>query len=256
VADDFSEFVERSPSYLTIVPRPAGWEKVFEVAGWAIVPLIMGGFEIYGQLKKVGLPEVLVIAPESAVKWQVSGELEFCIGGFKNNILYRRHPHLETVYIQASEYNPYLLREKIAELARVMISAGATSFELSADSANTKKLVMEATAPIVAQANGAFRVSGRGATKIMWSYTGMGSQNPSLPEALVWYENEPEWQVVWESAAYHGAKHHNIQICQETSHELGSDLAVKFQNAGFQLGGSFRTVSSSRLRVDVIFGNN
>jgi hypothetical protein len=256
MADHFSELAEKSPNYLMIVPRPGGWEKAFEVAGWAIVPFIKGGFEIYELLRKVGLPEVLVITPDRAANLQESGELELDMGGMINNVLFKRHPYRKTVYIQASEYNPYLLREKLAELARVMIAGGATSFELSVGGADTWKLVAEATAPIVAQANGAFRVSRRGATKITWSYKGEGNQSPCLPEGLVWYENEPEWQAVWESAAYHGAKHHKIQISQVASHEFSTHLAAKFQSAGFKLGGSFRTLSSSTLRFDIIFGNN
>jgi hypothetical protein len=186
----------------------------------------------------------MAIAPE------VASELNFPPGSSGSGVLFRSHPYDETLYIRAAEYNAYILKEKIAELARVLISAGATSFEITANTASTAKLVLDATTML---GGGSFKAARRGATKVAWSYTGTGQNIGTLPDDLRWFNHQEDWQAMWESAVHYGAESHTLEIFQNMNHELSGMLAAKFEGAGFNLGGRFCDTSSSRLKVKVSF---
>ena len=76
----------------------------------------------------------------------------------------------------------------------------------------------------------------------------------ALPEGLVWYPHEPQWDVIWKAAVHSGAKHQKFVISHDLAHEIDASLATKFLGAGFKLGGTFKEGGSSKLSVDVTFG--
>jgi hypothetical protein len=247
--DDLNEFTNLQPAnreYLTAEPRQSGWEQALEVAGWVVVPFVFGVVKLYNNIPKLGLPGIIAISPDLASKLNL-------ISKPQNSVLFRKHPFSES-YIQASEYNPYLFREKIAELARVLIAAGASSFKVSADSTATTELVMQAGASMVAE--GSIHATRQGATKIVWSFTGAGIRTGSLPEGLVWFNYEPEWQVIWYAAVSNGAASLAIDISIDSSHEFSADLASKFEKAGICLGGNFKDLGSSRVSIQVAFADS
>lgn len=244
------QFLNSSPTdteYLEIIPPTDGWQAALETAGWIIIPVIQAGRVVYDLIRKVNLPTI------AAVPAPLAAQLKFPLGANGNKALFRRHPYDQLRYLPVAEYNPYVFKDKIAELARVMISAGATSFEIVADSASTSEIVAEASGFVQANVSGSLKASRKGATKILWSYSGSGESVGSLPEGLFWYYHEQDWQVIWESAVYSGAKSHSLEIHQDTSHEISSELAAKFTGAGFKLGGSFRQVGASNLKMLVTF---
>jgi hypothetical protein len=249
--DEFAEFLETpSPGreYLTIVREPDAFEKGLIAAKWVIVPIVGLGKLIYDAAKKYGLPDVALVRPN------VADKLNFPSGGAVNNVLYRRHPYVDTTYIQAAEFNPYLFKDKISELARVMIAAGATSFDIAADTTKAEEIALDAGTTLEKQFGGSFRSSRKSAMKIDWSYTGAGKRSSALPDNLVWYNHEPQWDVIWNAAVHSGAKRLKLQVSHDLAHEIDANLAAKFQGAGFQLGGKLREVGSSKLSIDVTFG--
>jgi hypothetical protein len=239
--DEFLRIHESEREYLEVSPPASGYIKALEAFGWVIVPVIQVGRVVLNILRKTGLPNVVAVTPEHAT------ELKFPLGSSGSRVLFRRHPYDAFRYIPTAEYNTYILKDKIAELARVMISAGATSFQITADDASTSELVFDAAA----MAN--VKASRKGATKIVWSYTGGGLNTGTLPDGLYWFNHEKSWQTIWESAVHHGAESIRLEIAQEGNHELSGSLAAKFKGAGFKLGGDFHGTSSSRLKVEVRF---
>jgi hypothetical protein len=249
ILDQFLGTPESEREYLEVIPPTPGWKAALEAVGWVIVPVVQAGRVVYDKIRKAGLPTVAAVAPD------VAEELYFPLGSNGSKVLFRRHPYDAVRYLPAAEYNPYVLKDKIAELARVMISAGATSFQITADTASTSELALDVAATVETAVSGSFKAARKGATKIIWSYSGNGQNTGTLPEGLFWFNHERDWQAIWESAVYGGAKSHAIEVFQDTGHELSGNLAAKFAGAGFQLGGSFRDTGSSRLKVEVDFSH-
>jgi hypothetical protein len=249
--DELSRFLGTSSTereYLTIVPEREAFETALVVLKWAIVPIVGLGQLIYDAARQMGLPDVALISPSVAEK------LNFPIGGAIDNALYRRHPYADTTYIRAAEFNPFLFKNKVSELARVMIAAGATSFDISADTTLAEEIALDAGTTLEKQFGGSFRSSHKSAMKIGWSYAGAGKRSSTLPDGLVWYQHEPEWDVIWNATIHNGAKRQKLEISHDLTHEMDATLAARFHGAGFQLGGKFREVGASKLSIDVTFG--
>ena len=233
--------------YLEIAPPMPGWRLALEVFGWVGVPVIQAGRVIYETWRKSGLPTVAIVSPDLA------SELYFPLGTNGNKVLFRGHPYDEARYLPAADYNPYIFKDKIAELARVLISAGATSFTISANTESTAEMTLDASGSVEATVNGSFKAARKGATKVLWTYEGNGERVGALPDRLMWFNHEKDWQVIWDAAVHHRARSHSIEVFQNTNHELSGNLAAKFKGAGFQLGGSFRDTGSSNIKIDARF---
>ncbi|HEY5210669.1 MAG TPA: hypothetical protein VIJ78_01045 [Pseudolabrys sp.] len=169
---------ESQREYLEIVPPTPGWKYGMEALGWVIVPVIQAGILVYDAIKKQDLPTVAAVTPE------VASELKFPLGSSGSKVLFRRHAYDTVRYIPAAEYNPYIFKDKIAELARVMIAAGATSFEIAADAATTSEMTMDAADSVKTMVSGSLKVVRKTATKMIWSYAGSGESAGTLPDNL------------------------------------------------------------------------
>src|SRR5713101_7959807 len=156
ILDQFLSTPEAEREYLEVIPPAPGWRAALEAVGWVIVPVVQAGRVVYDLIRKVGLPTVAAVAPD------VASELYFPLGSNGSKVLFRRHPYHSIRYLPAAEYNPYIFKDKIAELARVMISAGATSFEITADAASTSEMTLDAAASVEATVSGSFKAARKG----------------------------------------------------------------------------------------------
>jgi len=247
VLDQFLSTPASQRQYLEIIPPMPGWRLALEVLGWFGIPVVQAGRVVYEIWRKSGLPTVAMVPPELA------SELYFPRGSNGDKVLFRCHPYDEIRYLPAAEYNPYIFKDKIAELALVMISAGATSFKITADAESAAEMSLDAAGLVETTVSGTLKAARKGATRVLWTYEGSGQNSSTLPDGLLWFNHEKDWQAVWDSAVYNGAKSHSIEIFQDANHELSGNLATKFAGAGFQLGGSFRETGSSHLKVQVNF---
>jgi hypothetical protein len=245
----FFETAEQEREYLVVEPDPSLLEKALEIAGWVAVPALFLGKHIYDLYKKGGLP------PVASVNSQIANQLDFPQNGFPaNGILYRRHPYVETSYIEVAEYSPYLFKAKISECARILIAAGATAFDINASTAIADKLALNAAVTLGKEFGASFKSEHKGAMKFTWSFRGIGGAAGTLPQNLAFFNHEPEWQVIWDTARDKRGGKHQLQILQDLKHEIDAKLVADFKNAGFQIGGQFKEVGTSKLYIDVTFG--
>jgi hypothetical protein len=242
--DQFLSTPDSERQYLEVIPPEPGWIQGLRALGWVVVPVIMGGRKLFEILQRSGLP------PVAAVAHDVTSSLNFPLGPVESGILYKRHPYDEICYLPAANYNPYIFKEKVAELARVLISAGATSFQITADSARTTEMALDAAAMVV---DASIKAERKSATKVVFSFTGTGENTGTLPGGLLWLDYEKDWQTIWDAAVHRGAKSVKLEIFQDVEHELRATLADKFSQAGFNLGGGFRGTASSRMKVEASF---
>jgi hypothetical protein len=83
-----------------------------------------------------------------------------------------------------------------------------------------------------------------------------GATNPSLPEDLVWYLNEPTWQEIAEGRLKHSLQNFELYVQYVDDFGINSGLAGKFvkSSAGLDLGGKFEEHELTVWRLVGVFG--
>jgi hypothetical protein len=81
-----------------------------------------------------------------------------------------------------------------------------------------------------------------------------GSDDPSLPEDLIWYDHEPTWQSVAEGRLEFGLQDFSLKLQYADDYGINADLKVDAESAGFELGGSFEKHESTTWSIEGTFG--
>lgn len=127
--------------------------------------------------------------------------------------LYIAHPYKPGVYLPASRYEHLLFRERIHELSKVMMALGATEIRTllnsGARSYSKEDLSSRTSASgsvgIWASGNGSHSSSSTRATnaeteeEIVINSKNDPIKLPYIPEGLVWFSHENEWQQIADS---------------------------------------------------------
>lgn len=240
------EVPETEREYLVVTPPRGALGSTLLRLGWIVMPIVPASMYLYQLWQHSGLPDVISIEPRAAEPLRFTG-------GLRQDVLHRRHPLRGATYTPAADYNPYVLKDKMSELVRILAAAGAISAEISGDSSQTVSFAANASNAFGQELGGTLSSKRIDATRLHWSFRGAGVGTYELPYDLCWFDTQPEWQSMWESVVHHGVKYHNLVLEQENSIAIESSLAAKFGKAGFNLGGSFQDMAQSRISIEVHF---
>ena len=142
------------------------------------------------------------------------------------NELYIAHPHKPGVYLPVSCYEHLLLRERIHEMSKVMMALGATEIRTLQNDASKSCSKGESSSRTSATGSYGTSFSGSGSYASSSEYEGDAEQDseivvnfkndpiklPYLPENLVWFNHESEWQQIAEARLNGNILEYEIQL--------------------------------------------
>lgn len=209
---------------------------------------------------------------------KLPSEVVFPIGHPVANQVYVGHPYLPQKYIPFENYQLELIEDKIREFCQIAQCLGAT--EISIDTENSSQ--SNSTSNYTQDINGGIEYKGVGVSggrkrsgsrslieeisqAINLHQTFVPSKAPYLPEKIVWYQNEPSWQRLYEQRMSGGLSQHEERIetrknqvvdnheLQEVKAELQCLFASANLNWNTSIDDSFSQQENAILSIKVKF---
>lgn len=139
--------------------------------------------------------------------------------------LYIAHPYRQGVYLPVPKYEHLIFRERIHELSKVMMALGATEIRTLQNSDNKSQSATENSSNTSASA-GVGRFGAKGAfssflknlaeteksDSIVNNFKNAPIDLPRLPEGLIWYPHDKEWQHIAESRLFGNILEYEISL--------------------------------------------
>lgn len=151
--------------------------------------------------------------------------------------LYIAHPHRVGVYLPVSKYEHLIFRERIHELSKVMMSLGATEIKTLQNLDNKINSSSEESSNTNASAGirGLGKASGflsslsqrlqesQKSDSVVINFKSDPIDQPHLPEGLIWYPYEKEWQHIAECRLHGNILEYEINLSSKETN-LVSEL--------------------------------
>lgn len=193
-----------------------------------------------------GVPVLMVGQTEAA-------NLRFPLGHPRPQILYIGHPADPCRYFPAAEFHRKVFEHKFAEVQRLLTYLGATYIEAEHISGWTKEYIIDgkATLPV----NSGLELSGEGGSKstkgsnLTYKATLDGIEPPSIPENLVWYEDEDTWKAMAEQRLHAGLLEFDLVLKYTDDLGVNTGLKLSIAKVGIDMGGKFEEHQSTIWRL-------
>ncbi len=165
--------------------------------------------------------------------------------------IYAANPLSSETYYPIRSYNDDMIVHKLSELELILSALGAKNFnikyhedELDRAAANLKS----STLPI----SGEVSMSASRKKRFERSGTSEGRE-PSLPEKLTWYHQEPDWQTLAQTRLFYGRKEFSFSVELERGLELTAKAVAAFQSLGVDFGADYNKNRNLTLVVSGTF---
>ena len=143
-----------------------------------------------------------------------------------SDICIRVSPYRDGVYLPVSKYEHLIFRERIHELSKVMMALGATEIRTLHNFDSQQKSSSEASSNTIASvgvgiwgnANGRLSSSSNNlkasekSHSIVINFKNDPIDMPKVPDELIWYPHDKEWQYIAESRIFGNMLEYEISL--------------------------------------------
>ena len=186
-----------------------------------------------------------------------SETIDFPPGHPREGLLYIGHPAIPNVYYTTAEFHRITFQHKFCEAINILMSLGATRILVEHVSGWSKDFSSRLSLPLSETGGSVEAETGfdsHATSKLLYEATLHGTQEPKLPENLVWYPHEPTWQSIAIGRMDFGLKDFTLSVCYEDDYGVNAGLKIAIQKAGLELGGKFEDHQSTVWRITGQFG--
>lgn len=174
--------------------------------------------------------------------------------------LYIAHPYRQGVYLPVSRYEHLIFRERIHELSKVMMALGATEIRTLQNSDSKTQSSSENSSNTSASvgvgrfgAKGAFSsflkslAENEKSDSIVINFKNDPIDLPKVPDGLIWYPHDKEWQHIADSRLFGNILEYEINLSSKEIN-LVSEIErsnIEAQAKAFFVSGSYSKDNSS-----------
>jgi hypothetical protein len=172
-------------------------------------------------------------------------DIDFGPNGWEPDVVYGANPKQPAMYRSLAKFHEELLVHKISELDRILNALGAREYSISHVSMRGREAGAELSlGPFGGRADAA----GLALCERKWSGTSDGHE-PSLPDDLVWYPGEREWQSLVDSRLKGTRRKFAFSVRQDESFGVDAALAASFEAINLKIGGHYAGVDHVEFAV-------
>ena len=185
-------------------------------------------------------------------------ELRMPVGHPRVGVVYVSDPADSSRYWPAAEFHKRVFEHKFAEAARLVMALGVETMRVHSKRGWGGELAVGLLVPLPGLKRQAkLGTSAEREQDILFEARLQPSQAPALPDGLVWYSQEPSWQMVAAGRLAHGLTEFELKV------EWTDDYGI---NAAFQdkvrrkklldLGGDFLAHKSTLWTIEGTFASS
>lgn len=193
----------------------------------------------------------LVVAADVAER-----ELAFPPGHPRIDHAYAAHPLRTERYLPVASFHQQLFEQKASELVTLLAALGAERVTVRAARGYREGagFSLGASLPvdaINAQESGSKQRSI--AQTLMVEETFVVSGPPRIPDGLVWFDHEPNWQALARRRIEFGTSTFRIELSYDEDFGVDGGLVAALEGVGVRVGGSFRAFERTRWEFEGTF---
>lgn len=192
--------------------------------------------------------------PIVPLPFSAASEMNLKPGHPRKNLLYAAHPCDPKSYVPAADFHRLTFEHKFSELLRLLMHLGATTIDVEHVHGWERDFTGRLSAGIPeAEASSDAEVQSSTDERLLYHADLDGSDEPALPDKLVWHPHEPTWQSVAEGRLECGLQGFSLNLKYADDYGVNADLKASAEKAGFDLGGSFEKHESTTWSIEGTF---
>jgi hypothetical protein len=163
-------------------------------------------------------------------------------GHLQLRTLYVMHPKDSSRYFPAATFHRMVFEHKFAEAIRLLTALGAAHILVEHEqgwSGDTVGKVHTPVPEIDATVDLAAKKSAAAKSKIMFEAFLDGSDSPTVPNDLVWFPDEPMWQVIADGRMKGAMNKFILELRYSDDFGVNADLIAKVEGTKVGVGGKF-----------------
>ena len=182
--------------------------------------------------------------------------LQFPPGHPQDGVLYVGHPTVHEIYYPTAQFHRLAFEHKLSEAIELLMALGAIEINVEHQVGWGKEFSTNLNVPTGKAGEQVGTTAGKNTEKqrhVLFQISLEGTSDPSVPDELVWFPQEPTWQQVARGRIKYGMKSFSISLRYENDFGINADLEVMAGKAGLNLGGKFKNHESTIWKVQGSF---
>jgi hypothetical protein len=182
-------------------------------------------------------------------------QLTMPIGHPRVGVVYVSDPAEPWRYWPAADFHRRVFEHKFAEAARLVMALGAETLRVHSKRGWSGEIAIGLLVPLPGlKRHGKLGgTAGRG-QDLLFEANLHPSQQPALPDGLVWYAQEPSWQMVAAGRLQHGLTDFELKVEWTDDYGLNAGYHEKVgRKKGLDLGGDFLAHKSTLWTIEGTF---
>ncbi|CAN5393669.1 hypothetical protein BH10ACT11_BH10ACT11_04730 [soil metagenome] len=193
-------------------------------------------------LREAGI-EIRMVAAIDAAK-----QLALAPGHPFHGTVYAGHPGIPNAYYPLAEFHQRVFEHKFDEAIELIMALGASHVQVERDEgfgdseAKALAVAFSSSGPVNPSTGFKAKSSAKGKEtqpKGLFEATFPGSDNPSMPKAMVWWKSERSWQTLARARIRHHTAAFSLTLRYENDYGVNNELRRQVEAAGLEIGGRF-----------------
>jgi hypothetical protein len=188
-------------------------------------------------------------------------ELDFPPGHPFEKVLYIGHPLVPRLYYPAADFHRSVLEHKLAEAVRILVALGATRLEVRHQLGWSNEMAAKMSLPVgmtgvMAHAKGGVTRKSSAGLLFKADYHSLeGKRKRTLPRGLVWYREEPQWQLFVDEARRGRTKKFSLGVKYSDSFGVNAEIKAEALAFKIELGGEFEDFQETEWCINAKFAD-
>ena len=193
--------------------------------------------------------------------------VEFPVGHPIDDQFYLTHPILENKYIPLQNFENILFRDKVRELSILLQCLGAKSITIESEKGSSLESIANSTINFKAEANVKIH-SGKASkdskldseniskelNQLSTTQKFSPTKKPYLPDSLIWFNQEPEWQQIYQQRMNGNLDSYSIVLKNQFSHFNKENefkkINAEYENFVVKVGADFTKNISNQFKAE------
>jgi hypothetical protein len=187
-------------------------------------------------------------------------QLHFPMGHPLDDVVYAGNPAAPSAYFTLADFHRHTFTHKFNEAIALVSALGAQTMTVAAMQGWGREfaanLNLSIPSKLVPGAEGQAGSRSNNSRELFYTAELRGSGDPRLPENLLWYHHEPEWQSFARQRIEHDLREFTLTVRYEEDFSVTADVAAKVSDVGLNAGGTFQRHQSTVWSITATFPPN
>ena len=186
--------------------------------------------------------------------------LHFPHGHPRRKVVYVGDPEVPNNYYPLGSFHREMFDSKVSEVTRLLMGLGATSISVEYTegykSGGSIKFAASTPKDTDVELGGGIKRTSEINSNAKITMNLSPTKRPEIPEGLVWFRHERQWQEIATARLEHGLQNFSLEVRYTDDLGIDANLVAKIHGVGFESGGTVTNFKETVWSVSGTFGTD